>query len=233
MAVVHATHHRRTPGSAMMAGMDMVGNGAAKRSGKVLVLPPAPDAIELRHLRAFVAVAEELNSVGRRSLCLADARSPFSASPAVRCDLLRRHAPGRLTWRGRDARPARRCCRPCDAVHATRSRRRPGRRWPRYEPINDLTAASPDLQALRDAGEPLHGPFELAPGMSVRPVIAGGVPSLLVTPRPAERPTVLLLHGGGFVMGSAFGYRHLASAVAAAADTGVIVPDFRLAPEHP
>src|SRR5215475_5965734 len=29
--------------------------------GKVLALPPAPDAIELRHLRAFVAVAEELN----------------------------------------------------------------------------------------------------------------------------------------------------------------------------
>ena len=34
-------------------------------------------------------------------------------------------------------------------------------------------------------------------------------------------------------MGSAFGYRHLASALAAAADTGVIVPDYRLAPEHP
>ena len=27
----------------------------------MLALPPAPDAIELRHLRAFVAVAEELN----------------------------------------------------------------------------------------------------------------------------------------------------------------------------
>jgi len=44
---------------------------------------------------------------------------------------------------------------------------------------------------------------------------------------------VLLLHGGGGVMGSAFGYRHLASALAAAADTGVVVPDVRLAPEHP
>jgi DNA-binding transcriptional ArsR family regulator len=28
---------------------------------KLIDLPPAPDAIELRHLRAFVAVAEELN----------------------------------------------------------------------------------------------------------------------------------------------------------------------------
>src|SRR3979411_2905008 len=31
------------------------------RPGRVLALPQAPDAIELRHLRAFVAVAEELN----------------------------------------------------------------------------------------------------------------------------------------------------------------------------
>ena len=34
-------------------------------------------------------------------------------------------------------------------------------------------------------------------------------------------------------MGSAFGYRHLASALAAAADACVLVPDYRLAPEHP
>src|SRR4029450_5424633 len=86
-----------------------------------------------------------------------------------------------------------------------------------WEPINDLTAASPDLQALRDAGEQLHGQFELAAGVSVRPVNAGGVPSLLLSPRPGLAPTVLLLHGGGYVMGSAFGYRHLARAPGAAA----------------
>jgi len=86
---------------------------------------------------------------------------------------------------------------------------------------------------LRDACEQLHGQFEMAPGVSVRPVIAGGVPSLLLSPRPELAPTVLLLHGGGYVMGSAFGYRHLASALAAAADACVIVPDYRLAPEHP
>src|SRR5436309_10230858 len=32
-----------------------------EQPGQVLPLPPAPEAIELRHLRAFVAVAEELN----------------------------------------------------------------------------------------------------------------------------------------------------------------------------
>jgi monoterpene epsilon-lactone hydrolase len=62
---------------------------------------------------------------------------------------------------------------------------------------------------------------------------AGGVSSLLVAPRPERPTTVLHVHGGGFVMGSAFGYRTLAGALAAAADAGVLLPDFRLAPEHP
>ncbi len=49
----------------------------------------------------------------------------------------------------------------------------------------------------------------------------------------AHDPTVLYLHGGGYVAGSAFGYQPHAGALAAAAQTGVLVPDYRLAPEHP
>jgi epsilon-lactone hydrolase len=41
------------------------------------------------------------------------------------------------------------------------------------------------------------------------------------------------LHGGSYCLGSAFGYRPLAGALALAADAGVLVPDYRLAPEHP
>ena len=43
---------------------------------------------------------------------------------------------------------------------------------------------------------------------------------------------MLYLHGGGYVMGSAFGYQPLVGAVAAATGTGAVVPDYRLAPEH-
>ena len=44
---------------------------------------------------------------------------------------------------------------------------------------------------------------------------------------------LLYLHGGGFVMGSAYGFRHLAGALAISAGIGALVPDYRLAPEHP
>jgi acetyl esterase/lipase len=156
----------------------------------------------------------------------------------VGCDLLRRSTHRvELTLAG-DAlldRARRLLADVDDAIFATRSvggelERKLAAAW---EPVHDLTAASPDLQALRDAGEQLHGQFEMAPGVTVRPVNAGGVPSLLLSPRPDLAPTVLLLHGGGYVLGSAFGYRHLASAIAAAADACVLVPDYRLAPEHP
>jgi acetyl esterase/lipase len=244
MTAVHRLHHHRASIPAMMTVMD---DGSQQRSttswagAKVLVLPPAPDAIELRHLRAFVAVAEELN-FGRAATRLfvsqpALSRQIRSLERLVGCDLLRRSTHRvELTLAG-DAlldRARRLLTDLDDAVFATRSvggdlERRLAAAW---EPLDDLTAASPDLQALRDAGEQLHGQFEMAAGVSVRPVIAGGVPALLLSPLPELAPTVLLLHGGGYVMGSAFGYRHLASALAAAADACVIVPDYRLAPEH-
>jgi epsilon-lactone hydrolase len=243
MAAVHRLHDHRAAVPAMMRRMD-IGSQESTRSGagKVLVLPPAPDAIELRHLRAFVAVAEELN-FGRAATRLfvsqpALSRQIRSLERLLGCELLRRSTHRvELTLAG-DAlldRARRLLTDVDDAVFATRSvggdlERRLAAAW---EPVNDLTAADPDLQALRDAGEQLHGQFEMAAGVTVRPVIAGGVPSLLLSPRPELAPTVLLLHGGGFVMGSSFGYRHLASALAAAGDASVLVPDYRLAPEHP
>jgi acetyl esterase/lipase len=65
------------------------------------------------------------------------------------------------------------------------------------------------------------------------PACAGGVPSLLLEPEPTRPATLLDLHGGGYIPSSAFGYRPIAGAPALASERSALVPDFRLAPEHP
>jgi acetyl esterase/lipase len=215
--------------------------------GRVLPLPPAPDGIELRHLRAFVAVAEELN-FGRAAARLylsqpALSRQIRSLERLVGCDLLRRSTHGvELTLAGDALLDRARTLLDGvdDAVAATRGvgGELAGRLARIWAPLNGLTSADTDIQALRDAAESLHGQFAPPPDVQVQPVNAGGVPSFLVSPTPTgaptgDPPTVLLLHGGAYVMGSAFGYRHLAGALAVAAQAPVVVPEYRLAPEHP
>jgi epsilon-lactone hydrolase len=46
-------------------------------------------------------------------------------------------------------------------------------------------------------------------------------------------PVLLYLHGGAFVAGSSLSHRPLASALSRAANMETLVPNYRLAPEHP
>jgi epsilon-lactone hydrolase len=211
-----------------------------EQNAEVVSLPQAPDAIELRHLRAFVAVADELN-FGRAAVRLylsqpALSRQIRNLERLVGCDLLRRSTHRvELTLAGEALLDrARGLLREVDeAVSAARSvggelLARIARHWESFAEVSPA-----DLQELRVAFEALQGQFDPPPNVTVRSVNAGGVPGLLVTPQPEEPATVLYLHGGGYVVGSAFGYRPLAGALAEQAGTGVVVPDYRLAPEHP
>jgi acetyl esterase/lipase len=217
-------------------------NRGVEETGKVVAFPQAPDAVELRHLRAFVAVAEELN-FGRGADRLhvsqpALSRQIRSLEQLVGTELFRRSTHGvELTMAGEALLDrARKLLSDIDeAVTAAQSVggeliARVARLW---EPITGEATADANLQAMRDAYEELHAQFPIPDGVRVRPVNAGGVNSLVVSSEPADPPTIVLLHGGGFVLGSAFGYRPFAGALAAAAGSGVLVPDFRLAPEHP
>jgi acetyl esterase/lipase len=57
------------------------------------------------------------------------------------------------------------------------------------------------------------------------------IESVRATPAPCC--TILYLHGGAYVMGSAASYRSRAIRVSYRCDAEVLVPDYRLAPEHP
>src|SRR2546421_2949237 len=67
---------------------------AEEELGKVLELPSAPNGIELRHLRAFVAVAEELNFARAAARLYVSppalSRQIRSLEELVGCELLRR-----------------------------------------------------------------------------------------------------------------------------------------------
>jgi salicylate hydroxylase len=73
-----------------------------------------------------------------------------------------------------------------------------------------------------------------APGTPAASVDCDGTPALRVGRPPSDSaPVVLHLHGGGYVMGAAELSAPLAGRLAEAAGGWSLVPDYRLAPEHP
>jgi epsilon-lactone hydrolase len=235
MAVVREPHHRRPGWRVIIEGMD----------AEIVSLPQAPDAIELRHLRSFVAVADELN-FGRAAARLylsqpALSRQISSLERLVGCELLRRSTHRvELTLAGEALLSrARELLQGLDeAVSVTRSLggellARVNRHWELAGLASEATDPGQELQELRNAFEALHAQFEPPSGISVRPVNAAGVAALLNSPGHEEPATILYLHGGGYLTGSAFGYRPMTGCLADAARSGVLVPDYRLAPEYP
>ena len=205
----------------------------------VLAFPQAPDAIELRHLRAFVAVAEELN-FGRAADRLHLSQSALSRQvrgleQLLGCDLLRRSTHSvELTIAGEALLDrARRLLTDVDeAVSVTLSigGELAGRLTQLWAPLFAVANANGGLQAQRNAYEQFHAQFAPPPEVAITPVNAGGVPSFELTTDPDALPTLLYLHGGGHVMGSAFGHKPLMGALAVAAGARVLAPEFRLAP---
>ncbi|MFJ9365026.1 alpha/beta hydrolase fold domain-containing protein [Nocardia sp. NPDC101769] len=203
-------------------------------------LPQTPEGVELRHLRAFVAVAEELN-FGRAAQRLyvtqpALSRTIRSLEKLVGCDLFHRNtrsvgltpAGTALLDRTRDVL--------ADLDSALTAARAAGgelsarmdRLW---NPVEETFNG--DLAPMRSAFELMHAEFPMPEGVTLEPVNTGGVPGIQLVPTDDTESTAIYVHGGGFMMGSAYGYRGMAGAVAQAGHTRVLVPEYRLAPEHP
>ena len=198
----------------------------------------APDGVEVRHLRAFVAVAEELNfSRAAERLYLSQpalSRQIRMLERLVGCELLRRSTHRvELTIAGEALLDRARAVLAAldDAIAAAQSvggehAARVMRLW---APVLAVATRETSLHAMRDAFEAFLAEIPMTADVTVRPVTAGGVPALALGPDPA----VLYLHGGGYVLGSAYGYRALVAALVEADDLGALIPDYRLAPEHP
>jgi monoterpene epsilon-lactone hydrolase len=72
------------------------------------------------------------------------------------------------------------------------------------------------------------------PGVRYLSALAGGIPAEWVLAPGADPDLRLLyLHGGGYISGYGAFYLAMAAHISAAADCAVLLPDYRLGPEHP
>ena len=230
MAVVQHAHHRLSARAAYFSGVD--------ETADVIALRQTPDGVEVRHLRAFVAVAEELNfSRAAQRLYVSQpalSRQIRTLERLVGCELLRRSTHRvELTLAGDAlldrARPVLAALDEALAAAQSVGGELNARIMKLWAPMIALTTPDASIQAMREVFEGFLAEAPMPPEIAIRPVTAGGVPALAV----GEDPAILYLHGGSYILGSAYGYRPLAGALAAAAGAGTLVPDFRLAPEHP
>jgi acetyl esterase/lipase len=202
----------------------------------------SPDGVDLRQLRAFVAVAEELSfSRAAQRLYLSQpalSRQIKTLERVIGCALLLRDTHRvELTLAGHALLThARSVLAALDqAVAATQAvgGALTARMMAAWAPLLAVAPTVTSVERLRDIFESVLAEMPVPDDLAVRPVRAGGVPSLVVAPGNVAEPALLHVHGGGFVLGSAYGYRPLVAGVVAAAGMGALVPDYRLAPEHP
>lgn len=90
------------------------------------------------------------------------------------------------------------------------------------------------LDELRDGFEAVLAQLPLRDDATVTAASHGGVDGYWVQAEGASDDRIgVMLHGGGFVMGSAKGYTAFAAEISAVTSARVFVPSYRLAPEHP
>jgi acetyl esterase/lipase len=96
-------------------------------------------------------------------------------------------------------------------------------------------AANPqlDIVSLRSLLDEMQLLATEPTNVTYQDVEAGGRPALWANPIEASQDRVILFLHGGFIAGSINCHRKLAAHLAKATGCRALIPDFRLAPEHP
>lgn len=88
------------------------------------------------------------------------------------------------------------------------------------------------IDDYRSQFEEMCSNFLVPDDAKVQEVDAGGTPAVWVSAPGTDQDTVVIvLHGGGFIMGSATGYTEFGYRLSKAANARALVVDYRLAPE--
>lgn len=94
--------------------------------------------------------------------------------------------------------------------------------------------ADADIPSLRARWEKIAARSRSIPGIRVKYVEIDGVECEWLVPTDClNAPVLLYLHGGAYVSGSARTHRTMVSYLARAAGMRALLPNYRLAPEHP
>ena len=89
------------------------------------------------------------------------------------------------------------------------------------------------VQERRDRLDGLANVFPLPDDVARSEIELGGVPCVRLEPPEETGDVLLYLHGGGYGGGSARSHSELAARIARASGATAILPEYRLAPEHP
>jgi monoterpene epsilon-lactone hydrolase len=100
--------------------------------------------------------------------------------------------------------------------------------------VGATPAVGAPIGEWRSGFERLCASFEIPPDAEFEGIDADGVPGLKAAVRDASSTHVVIhFHSGGYVMGSSTAYRNFAARLSRVTRAAVLVPDYRLAPEHP
>jgi epsilon-lactone hydrolase len=105
-------------------------------------------------------------------------------------------------------------------------------RW-RLPPLRPGTAPDEELTTRRGMIAALAGQRREEPGVAVQRRSMGGVDGVVCRPDSGATGVIVHFHGGGYRLGSAAGSAAFGTRLAAATGSSVVLPDYRLAPEHP